>query len=814
MRQANNVWILVGLLFSVSLATPAAERPPFPNVRYPSGTGLTQDFVVADFNEDGLPDVVVVTSLNGSTVMLGEGPEVLSAPIPISLVGDFVATADFDLDGHMDLATIGHGPVASSGELIIVLGNGDGSFGPSTSYPTADLARSIAIGDLDSDGIDDLAMSFITFFGAQPVPGLALRLGNGDGTFGAETVLPVGAGMFVGAARLDADLHCDLITTDGPNILILLSDGLGGFASPVSYFVNTMVFDPPTIPEVVVADLDGDTAVDLVAAAGTGLGIMMGAGEGTFAQQGNHEEFAWAVDVVDLDGDGMLDVVAMRDGAVLVYRGLGQGNLAPALNYPSGSSVRIVRVADLDADGKLDVATNSGLDIEVLFGNGDGTFDSRFADLPLQGGTGDPTSLVGDIDLDGFEDLVSRDLVSAVGNVLFGAADGTFTIGPAVSGIAGQFTSDGQPDLLDVETLSFQMRFWINLGNRTFPPVPVTKPAAFNGPRDPVAVDLNGDSRSDLIVANRDSNEISVLLGVADATLGPDTRYAVGAAPSALIVKQLSPDTFFDIAVANRDSDNISVLIGSGGASFQSAVFYPVGDAPSAILSDDLNGDGASDLVVINEESDDFSVLLGVGDGTFGLETRYPFQVSGLTPLFLHVSGALADFNRDGHVDLFVDEVDGGALWGGNGDGTLGLISRLGIPGSIVSDFDEDGWPDILGGNTVFFNLGGPGMLGFEADRNTMRWPGVAGADEYNLYRGDMTGFTDFNLDGLADGGYGVCLSALDPDTTDTLFTDTDLPAIGGDGYFYLRSSVTGGIESDLGSTGNGLSRLPDIPCP
>ncbi len=809
-------WVLVGLFLSISLATPAAERPPFPNVRYPTGIGFVRDLVTADFNEDALPDIAVV-SMDGAVVMLGGGPEVLSAPLPFPAAGKStlsVATADLDQDGHLDLATVGFGsPGSGSSEVTIALGNGDGTFDLSASYPTPDLARSIAIGDLDSDGIDDLAMSFVTVSSSDP--GIAIRLGNGDGTFGLETVLPVGAGRFVGAARLDADAHCDLIATEGPDILVLLSDGLGGFAPPVSYFVNTMIFDPPTIEKVVAVDLDGDTAVDLVASAGTGLGVMMGAGDGTFTQLGSYPGGAEAADVVDLDGDGILDVIVADYISVLVHRGFGGGNLAAKVRYPSGGAKRAVHVADLDTDGKLDVVVDSGFDVEVLFGNGDGTLESRTASLPFQDGQSATSRLIGDIDLDGFEDLTRGDFASGQEDrILFGAADGTFTSGPAVSGIGGQFTSDGLTDLLDVELSSLQMRFWINLGNRTFPPVPVTKPAAFDGARDPVAVDLNGDSRSDLVVANHDSNEISVLLGVADATLGPDTRYAVGAAPSALIVKQLSPDTFFDIAVANRDSDNISVLIGSGGASFQPAVSYPVGDAPSVILSDDLNGDGASDLVVINEDSYDVSVLLGVGDGTFGLETRYPFEISGVTPLFLDAGGVLADFDRDGHVDLLVDEVDGGTLWGGNGDGTLSLISRLGFAGSIVSDFDEDGWPDTLRQNNVFFNLAGPGMLGFESDRNTMRWPGVASADAYNLYRGDMAGFTDFNLDGLADGGYGVCLSALDPDTTDTLFTDTDVPAIGGDGYFYLRSSVTGGSESDLGSTSGGLNRIPDILCP
>ncbi len=164
------------------------------------------------------------------------------------------------------------------------------------------------------------------------------------------------------------------------------------------------------------------------------------------------------------------------------------------------------------------------------------------------------------------------------------------------------------------------------------------------------------------------------------------------------------------------------------------------------------------------------------------------------------------------------------SYWRGNGAGGFDLVSLHAIRSvhdPVVSDFDDDGWLDVLSirfsfldRSDVIFNGASPGGLGFDADRSTMRWPGVADADTYNLYRGDMTAFTDVNVDGLVDGGYGLCLSALEPDPTDTALTDTDVPAGGGDGYFYLRSAVIDSSESDLGSVSAGPARLPDVPCP
>ncbi|MHC4210106.1 MAG: FG-GAP repeat domain-containing protein, partial [Planctomycetota bacterium] len=79
-----------------------------------------------------------------------------------------------------------------------------------------------------------------------------------------------------------------------------------------------------------------------------------------------------------------------------------------------------------------------------------------------------------------------------------------------------------------------------------------------------------------------------------------------------------------DLVVANRISDDVSVLLNQGDGTFAAAVAYGAGSRPSSVAVGDLDGVNGPDLVVANSDSDDVSVLLNQGDGTFA--------VSGIPP--------------------------------------------------------------------------------------------------------------------------------------------------------------------------------------
>jgi hypothetical protein len=100
------------------------------------------------------------------------------------------------------------------------------------------------------------------------------------------------------------------------------------------------------------------------------------------------------------------------------------------------------------------------------------------------------------------------------------------------------------------------------------------------------------------------------------------------------------------------------------------------------------------------------------------------------------------------------------------------------------------------------------------ADKTTLSWGTVAGATQYNVYRGPGTNLYDTNADHLPEGGYGECQNSRDPNITDTSFVDTDVPTVAQKGFFYLVSYKEGGVEQGLGTNSLGLPRTVAAPCP
>jgi FG-GAP-like repeat len=215
--------------------------------------------------------------------------------------------------------------------------------------------------------------------------------------------------------------------------------------------------------------------------------------------------------------------------------------------------------------------------------------------------------------------------------------------------------------------------------------------------------DLNGDGDLDLAVANRDSDNVSVLLGNGDGSFQAPVNWTAGDSPLSVAIGYLDGDANPDLAVANGGSDNVSVLLGNGDGSFQAPVNWTAGDSPGSVAIGDLDGDGDRDLAVANWASNNLSVLLGNGDGTFqnavGYDTRDRSN-----------SVAIGDLNGDGDLDLAVagggtgpavaTGLSGVSVLLGNGDGTFQNAVGYSVsylPSSVaIGDLDGDANPDIV----------------------------------------------------------------------------------------------------------------------
>jgi hypothetical protein len=169
---------------------------------------------------------------------------------------------------------------------------------------------------------------------------------------------------------------------------------------------------------------------------------------------------------------------------------------------------------------------------------------------------------------------------------------------------------------------------------------------AFPSGTDPISAAVgffNNDAMLDVAVANRGTNNVSILLGNGDGTFQPRMTYAAGLAPVEVEVADFDNNGVADLAIPNLTFlvAEISVLLGNGDGSFQPRRTFRAGPVAVGVAAGDFNLDGAQDLAVANRISADISVLLGNGDGTFQNEVRYRV---GSTPERVVVGNFNGDF--------------------------------------------------------------------------------------------------------------------------------------------------------------------------
>jgi hypothetical protein len=294
--------------------------------------------------------------------------------------------------------------------------------------------------------------------------------------------------------------------------------------------------------------------------------------------------------------------------------------------------------------------------------------------------------------------------------------------------------------------------------------------------------DVNGDGKPDLLVANKDSSTVSVLLGNGDGTFQPAVSYSSGGSFTfSLAVGDVNGDGKLDLVVANAgsDSNTVGVLLGRGDGTFATAVTYDSGGYfPESVAIADVNGDGVADIVVLDcgtrfagcggGQNGTAAVLLGNGDGTFRAGASYD---AGSGAIWL----AVADLNGDGKPDIVVADCGAnifcptsrpGALSVllGNGDGTFhaavsyssGGVSAMSV---AVADVNGDGKLDLLVANSGSSTVGvllGNGDGTFQA------------ASVYNSggssYASNQIVVADVDGDGKLDlllANYGIGVSVL-----------------------------------------------------
>lgn len=613
----------------------------------------------ADLNSDGNADLVVSDGMKSIAIALGNGAGGFNAPtiIQVGLDPRGIAIADLNHDGKLDLAIALHGVENNTtGDVVVMLGNGNGTFASPILYKLDHKANHLVATDLNGDGKLDLAVS-VDHFGS-PKNGLAILLGNGDGTFQAATTSVAGDATDVAAADLNGDGKMDVVLagTYANVVRVLLGNGDGTFQAAVAY--------PATGTAVTVsaADLNNDGIVDLIAG-GVHAAVLLGNGDGTFQSAVPYAVGLRFARVADFNGDGNPDIVA-GDGfsAIGIGFGDGDGTFRAGLAYPLGTSVSGFATADFNRDGNLDVAAG------------------------VSGGASTVAVLLGD----------------GSGNLSPGVSIGTL---PVAQLFTGDFNGDGKADILFVGYAGFgstAFNVYPGNGDGTFQAL-ITTTVPIGGDISPTIADYNHDSIPDLAVTFFEDKKISILLGNGDGTFRLVATYATGTYPGHPVAGDFDENGTLDLAVPS--GSGISIYTGNGDGTFKAP--HVRSKLKGALAAADVNQDGKVDLVVSGTPG---KVLLGNGDGTFAPALRLPSDTDTVR---------VADVNDDGKPDVMGSTTFGGLIYlRGRGNGTF--AHGINVPtGSeftdapVLGDLNGDGRPeaimsDLFSSIVVLLNTTGP----------------------------------------------------------------------------------------------------------
>lgn len=338
-------------------------------------------FAVADMNGDGRPDLVFTSPRKAPgppVIFLNEGNGRFArweqAEFP-ALAFDYgaVAAADFDGNGTTDLAVGSH-----YRGVMVLLGDGHGTFiavSDGFPFPSTFSSRAITVTDWNRDGRLDVAA-----LSDGPRPGASVQLGvtvfeNLGSAWKATRAMSsdVIFGDSIAAGDVDGDGLPDLVTashnTADDRVLRLGSDG-----ALVRREIETLL-TPSVVSAVDVADFDGDGLDEIVIGYSAGTPRVASLELVAFPAGSRPTRQLWAeegagiaaIATGDLDGDGAIDIVAaLQDGRVLTFRGDSDGSVTrgddiPPSAWRHGCSAYAVRLADLDSDTRAEIiATFAG----------------------------------------------------------------------------------------------------------------------------------------------------------------------------------------------------------------------------------------------------------------------------------------------------------------------------------------------------------------------------------------------------------------------------------------------------------------------
>jgi hypothetical protein len=584
-------------------------------------------------------------------------------------------TADFNHDGKPDLI---------SADGTVLLGKGDGTFITGTPLSvTGQNKNLISTADFNGDGKPDLVLA------SQASNIFYVFLGNGDGTFKAPIMTTVASpliALIVGDVNGDGKPDVLGAPSVSGNLFTYLGKGDGTFSAGMMSGAASSG---------TLADFNGDGKLDLAVAGG----IQLGNGNGTFQALIPFPAGSLGTTVIgDFDGDGKLDFAGGITGTgsspdqlqILFGNGDGTFRLGLVQSLPSSGTLvgSLVAAANLNNGGKADLIGETFPYVQIFKNNGDGTFTPGLI-YNLYLAPAVPYLIVGDFNGDGNLDLATAN------TMLLGNGDGTLRGNQAIPNVGGtfvtgDFNNDGHPDIAESPPIfSHVVNIFLNDGTAnlslahtyTFPAL-----SNFDTTRVAAAVDVNGDGNVDLILVDSDRGfwEMIVMLGNGDGSFQSPTTFlgSGGGFVTGFAVADLNGDHKPDLLVVagtyNGTQGFLWIMLNNGDGTFASPVQYYVGSGNGTVVVGDFNNDGKIDAAVGSGPILDPTATTGIAIllGN-GDGTLQPATFD--TPPQYTFAGPIfaADVNGDGNVDLLatINPMQQTQVLLGKGDGTFTTTS-------------------------------------------------------------------------------------------------------------------------------------------
>jgi uncharacterized protein (TIGR03437 family) len=333
---------------SIFLGTGTGKFSPAATASLPS-TCPAAYLISGDFTGAASPDLLTVCALGGIVVLPNMGAGTFGTPLSTSLpgpgwVGNLLlgsihpAIADFNGDGHLDIAVPTFDVSSTTAGWYLLLGKGNGSFQAPSPLPFSSFVPlSLAAGDFNGDGKPDLVAGVADSSGNTS---LEFAAGNGDGTFQAPTSvsLPTTVGSLILVADVNGDGNLDVVFAGSSlvtNVLSLLSTSFLGESS---------------------------------------ITVLLGDGKGGFQKSFNATESSYMTGaaLADVTLDGKLDIIQTMiqgnftsgttpTGAIEVRPGNGDGTFQDpiTMGFLAATVPTDLAVADFNGDGRPDIAVSA-----------------------------------------------------------------------------------------------------------------------------------------------------------------------------------------------------------------------------------------------------------------------------------------------------------------------------------------------------------------------------------------------------------------------------------------------------------------------